>query len=55
MHAQTRGRCHWKFKNALLGNNKFIDMIKSEIFLVQETYALPVSDTTFVALDNGET
>ena len=55
MSSQKRGRGIWKFNNALLENNDFIHMIKSEIILVQETYAFPVYDPAVVALDNGET
>ena len=29
-------------------------MIKSEILLAEETYALPIYDPTFVALDKGK-
>ena len=51
---QQRGKGIWKFNNALLENNEFIDMVKSEILLAQETYALPIYDPKFVALDKGE-
>ena len=51
---QKRGKGLWKFNNALLENNDFIDLIKAEILLAEETYALPIYDPTFVALDKGE-
>ena len=52
---QKRGKGIWKFNNALLENNEFIDMIKTEILRAEETYALPIYDPAFVALDKGET
>ena len=51
---QQRGKGIRKFNNALLENKDFIDMIKAEILLAEETYALPIYDPTFVALDKGE-
>ena len=51
---QKRGKGIWKFNNALLENNDFIDMIKAEIILAEETYVLPIYDPAFVALDKGE-
>ena len=53
--SQKRGKGIWKFNNALLENKDFIEMIKAEILLAEETYALPVYDPTFVARDKGET
>ena len=41
---QKRGRGLWKFNNALLENGDFVDMIKAEMILAEETYALPVYD-----------
>ena len=38
----TKGRGSWKFNNNLLKNKDFIKMIKDEICLVKQTYALPV-------------
>ena len=53
--SQKRGKGLWKFNNALLENQDFSDMIRSEIILIQETYALPIYDPNFVALDKGAT
>ena len=52
---QKRGKGLWKFNNALLENLEFVDMIKAEISLINQTYALPVYSEAFVASDNGET
>ena len=52
---QKRGKGLWKFNNALLENLEFVDMIKAEISLINQTYALPVYSEAFVATDNGET
>ena len=52
---QKRGKGLWKFNNALLENLEFVDMIKAEILLINQTYALPVYSEAFVARDNGET
>ena len=52
---QKRGKGLWKFNNALLENLEFVDMIKAEITLINQTYALPVYSEAFVASDNGET
>ena len=53
--SQKRGKGLWKFNNALLENQDFSDMIRAEITLIQETYALPVYDQNFVAMDKGAT
>ena len=53
--SQKRGKGLWKFNNGLLENQDFTDMILSEINLIQETYALPIYDPNFVAIDNGDT
>ena len=53
--SQKRGKGLWKFNNALLENQDFCDMIRSEILLIQETYALPIYDPNFVAFDKGAT
>ena len=42
------------FNNPLLENRDFVEMIKEEIQLVQQTYALPVYDIDFVTSDHGE-
>ena len=52
---QKQGKGLWKFNNALLENLEFVDMIKAEITLINQTYALPVYSEAFVASDNGET
>ena len=52
---QKRGTGLWKFNNALHENREFVDMIKSEILLINQTYALPVYSEAFVASYNGET
>ena len=52
---QKRGKGLWKFNNASLENLEFVDMIKSEITLINQTCALPVYSEAFVASDNGET
>ena len=52
---QKRGKGLWKFNNALLENSEFVDMIKAEILLINQTYALPVYSEAFVASNNGET
>ena len=46
---QKRGKGLWKFNNALLENTDFVDMIRSEIILIQEIFALPIYDRDFVA------
>ena len=51
---QKRGKGLWKFNNALLENGDFVDMIKSEISLITQVYALPVYSETFVEQDYGE-
>ena len=51
---QKRGKGLWKFNNALLENIDFVDMIKKEISLITQTYALPVYSETYIAQDNGE-
>ena len=53
--SQKRGKGLWKFNNALLENQDFSDMIRSEINLIQETYALPIYNPNFVAFDKGAT
>ena len=53
--SQKRGKGLWKFNNALLENQDFSDMIRSEIILIQETYALPIYNLNFVAFDKGAT
>ena len=53
--SQKRGKGLWKFNNALLENQDFCDMIRSEILLIQETYALPIYNPNFVAIDKGAT
>ena len=52
---QKRGKGLWKFNNALLENIEFVDMIKSEISLISNTYALPVYSEAFVDHDMGQT
>ena len=52
---QKRGKGLWKFNNALLENLEFVDMIKSEISLVSNTYSLPVYSEDFVESDKGQT
>ena len=52
---QKRGKGLWKFNNALHENREFVDMIKSEILLINQTYALSVYSKAFVASYNGET
>ena len=52
---QKRGKGLWKFNNALLENLKFVDMIKSEISLISNTYSLPIYSEAFVDSDKGQT
>ena len=37
-----KGRESWKFNNTLLKNKDFIKLVKNEICLIKQTYALPV-------------
>ena len=45
-----KGKGSWKFNNSLLNNNDFIKLIKSEISLIKETYALPIYNPEIVPL-----
>ena len=46
----TKGKGSWKFNNSLLNNNDFIKLIKSEISLIRETYALPIYNPEIVSI-----
>ena len=51
---QRRGKGLWKFKNALLENTDFTNMIETEIGLIKATYALPVYSDEYVKSINVE-
>ena len=44
-----KGKGSWKFNNSLLNNNEFINLIKKEISLIKETYALPIYNPEMVS------
>ena len=45
---QKRGKGSWKLNNKLLENKELIKMIKEEIILIKQTYALPVYNSEFI-------
>ena len=44
-----RGRGSWKFNNKLLKSSEFTKMVKEEIKLIKQTYALPVYNLDYVS------